>query len=185
MRLKPSIEIACLAWGSLVWDPRTLKANFPWKDDGPVLPVEYVRQSRAKHLTLVLTDKGAPVATLWTTLRVESLPDAVESLRFREGERLDEKHIGRWPSERGYPFSAAISTWAVEKNLDAVVWTALPPKFANVDSRIPTAKEALKCLSDLQGEALATAETYVRRTPHAIRTPFRALFETELGWFPL
>jgi hypothetical protein len=109
----------------------------------------------------------------------------VESLRFREGERLNEKHIGRWPSETSYPFSEVISAWTIAKNLDAVVWTALPPKFANIDNRLPTANEALSYLSGLHGEALATAETYVRRTPLAIRTPFRALFETELGWLPL
>jgi len=178
------MKIGCLAWGSLVWDPRTLKADLPWKDDGPILPVEYGRKSLAKHLTLVLTDKGAPVTTLWTTMGVASLAEGVESLRFREGERLSEKYIGRWPSGRSYPFSEVISAWAIAKKLDGVVWTALPPKFANTNNRLPTAEEALSHLSALSGDARDTAETYVRRTPLAIKTPFRVLFEKELGWLP-
>ena len=30
-------KIGCLAWGSLEWDPRTLKVNLPWQHDGPTL----------------------------------------------------------------------------------------------------------------------------------------------------
>ena len=178
------MRIGCLAWGSLVWSPCNLKVDLPWKDDGPILPVEYVRQSLAQHLTLVMTDKGAPVTTLWTKMNVANLSEGVESLRFREGKKLNEKHIGRWPSEKSYRYSDGISAWAIAKKLDGVVWTALPPKFANTDNRVPTAEEALRHLSGLGGDARATAETYVRRTPLAIKTPFRILFEKELGWLP-
>ena len=92
------MKIACLAWGSLEWDPRTLKVELPWKNDGPTLPVEYVRQSLAGHLTLVLINSGANVTTLWATMSVATLAEAVESLRFREGKGLDQQHIGRWHS---------------------------------------------------------------------------------------
>jgi hypothetical protein len=161
-----------------------LKVNRPWQADGPTLPVEYLRQSLKGHLTLVLAKTGAPVSTLWTTMTVADLSEGVESLRFREGEKLNEKHIGRWPCETPYPFAEEISAWALAKELDAVVWTALPPKFRGIDHRAPTAEEALNHLASLSGEAAATAEEYVRRTPLAIRTPFRALFEKELGWTP-
>jgi hypothetical protein len=179
-----STKIGCLAWGSLVWSPRTLKVDLPWKNDGPTLPVEYLRQSLAGHLTLVLADIGAPVTTLWTTMPVADLSEGVESLRFREGENLNEKHIGRWPAERIYPFAEKIGAWAAAKELDGVVWTALPPKFAGTDHRAPTAEEALSHLAGLSGKAATVAEEYVRCTPLAVRTPFRALFERELGWMP-
>lgn len=177
-------KVGCLAWGSLEWDPRTLKVNLPWQHDGPTLPVEYLRQSLKGHLTLVLAEIGAPVITVWTTMTVANLSEGVESLRFREGEKLNEKHIGRWPCETPYPFSATISAWAKAKELDAVVWTALPPKFDGIDNRVPSAEEALNHLAGLSREAAATAEEYVRRTPLAVRTPFRALFEKERGWTP-
>jgi hypothetical protein len=77
-------KVGCLAWGSLEWDPRTLKVNLPWQHDGPTLPVEYLRQSLKGHLTLVLAEIGAPVITLWTTMTVANLSEGVESLRFRE-----------------------------------------------------------------------------------------------------
>lgn len=184
MNGETSVKIGCLAWGSLVWDPRNLIVDLPWKDDGPTLPVEYVRQSNGNNLTLVMIDTGALVTTLWTTMGVANLSEAVESIRFREGKNLNEKHIGRWPSEKAYPFSEVISAWAVAKKLDGVVWTALPPRFAKTDYRVPTAEEALSHLSGLSGEEAIKAEMYVRRTPLAIRTPFRTLFEKEFGWFP-
>ena len=177
-------KIGCLAWGSLEWDPRTLKVNLPWQHDGPTLPVEYLRQSLKGHLTLVLAEIGAPVVTLWATMTVANLSEGVESLRFREGEKLNEKHIGRWPCDKRYPFAEKIGAWALAKELDAVVWTALPPKFGGIDHRTPTAEEALNHLASLSGEAAAAAEEYVRLTPLAVRTPFRVLFEKELGWLP-
>ena len=48
------MKIGCLAWGSLVWDPQARKVDLPGKEEGPTLPVEYVRQSLDKRLTLVL-----------------------------------------------------------------------------------------------------------------------------------
>jgi len=48
------VKIAVIAWGSLVWDPRDLDIEPEWREDGPLLPVEFARFSGRERLTLVL-----------------------------------------------------------------------------------------------------------------------------------
>src|SRR5437763_519276 len=95
--------IACLGWGSLVWNPDDLPMVEPWLPDGPMLPLEFARQSStgwsAGALTLVLVPRySPPVRTLWTLLSTESPEDAREALRKRERvqERDREKSIAMW-----------------------------------------------------------------------------------------
>ena len=40
-----SMKIACLGWGSVIWDPRALPIQREWFKDGPFAPVEFTRQS--------------------------------------------------------------------------------------------------------------------------------------------
>jgi hypothetical protein len=174
------VTVACLAWGSLEWKPGSLKVQLPWRADGPILPVEYVRQSAKNHLTLVLTGSGTAVPTLWAPMTTNSVAGAVESLKVRE--RTKSENIGRWPIRDQYPFSDAISEWAQQKNVEAVVWTALPPKFGGRDGVAPTIDEAVAHLCSLDEEAKKIAEEYVRKTPSSVRTTYRLRFETEFGW---
>ncbi len=172
--------IACLAWGSLEWNPGSLKVQRPWRADGPILPVEYVRQSAKNHLTLVITGSGTAVTTFWAPMTVCNLSEAIESLREREGTKP--KNIGRCPAQDRYPFSDVISEWAQRMDVEAVVWTALPPKFGGRDGVAPTMDQAVAHLYSLDAEAKTIAEEYVRRTPSSVRTTYRLQFETDLGW---
>jgi hypothetical protein len=45
------MRIACVGWGSLVWDPRDLPVKGAWRPDGPRLPIEFARQSDNGRLT--------------------------------------------------------------------------------------------------------------------------------------
>jgi hypothetical protein len=179
--------IACLGWGSLVWDPRELPIHGRWFEDGPLLPIEFARQSQDGRLTLVLVPGyEAKVRSLWTLFSVGTVDDAREALRRRERvlEKNKSQHIHAWskadPAHATFP---EISAWVASLSLDAAVWTALPPAFGKEERR-PSIEEALGHLRALSHEQRRNAERYVRMTPRQVDTPYRRRFEAELGWSP-
>lgn len=177
------MSIACLAWGSLVWDSRDLALSSPWYEDGPNVPVEFARQSGGHRLTLVLGQLFQAAPSLWAWMDGEDLDRAIESLRRREGTAT--RRIGVWRTEEKAPdLIPDLPAWAVAKGADSVIWTALPPKFQDEDGRVPSVDEALEYFRSLDQEYQQGAEEYVRKAPEQIRTPYRAEFERHLGWFP-
>lgn len=179
--------IACLGWGSLVWDPRELPIQGEWFKDGPILPVEFARQSKDGRLTLVILpseEGGTDVRTLWVPMSLSNIKDARIALSLREGCTAD--HIGIWPhtNGKGDPMRANIEAWATRLNLEGVVWTALPPKFNDEDDRAPTFDEAVQYLRSLSHEKRRLAENYIRKTPLQVDTGYRRRFELEFGWKP-
>lgn len=175
--------IACLGWGSLVWDPRELPLRRAWFDDGPVLQLEFARQSKDGRVTLVLTDQGSLVRSLWALMDCADIEDARVALCAREGTpKTKPQLIGSL--ERGQANPASIphgAEWLERLQLDAVVWTALPPKFDNAE-RYPSEQEVLEYLGDLRGTARDNAEEYVRRAPTQIDTSYRRAIEARFGW---
>lgn len=180
------MNIACLGWGSLIWNPEALLIQRRWFSDGPILPVEFVRQSNDGRLTLVLHADAKPVRTLWALMDVNDLEDARHSLRSREGiseeniERIAYLQVGS--GEPSDTIRRTIGIWAASKHLDAVIWTNLGARFNNRNSVAPTAQEALNYLQSLDATTRDIAENYIRRAPPQIDTNFRQLFEQELGW---
>lgn len=79
------MRIACIGWGSLIWDPRELLIYGEWQNDGPFLPLEYMRKSKDGRLTLVITETAKPIKTLWILMATNSLETAIVSLLKREG----------------------------------------------------------------------------------------------------
>jgi hypothetical protein len=177
------MRIACIGWGSLVWSPGVLRCKGEWHLDGPLLPLEFARTSKDGRLTLVLTDGAAPVPALWVELDYADPEGARQALAGREGS--SPLSIGLWPGPApGYAVGAAdVAAWAQSKALDAVVWTALPPKFAGVDRRAPeSVQAAVDYLIGLDVESTAKAREYVEKAPAQVQTAFRSAFEKRLGW---
>jgi hypothetical protein len=176
--------IVCLGWGSLIWRPEELalvdSRPEAWRNDGPELPIEFLRQSQNGCLTLVIDANVSGQPVLWSPLAVRSLAEAVETLQNREG--TSSKLIGRWPDERQHECAEVIGKWAKHNGLEGVVWTALGCKFDGKSGRRPTLPDAITYLNTLEGEPLLRAEQYIRRAPRQIDTAYRRAFIREFGW---
>lgn len=179
--------IACLGWGSLVWDPRTLPIQRHWFEDGPFIRVEFARQSNDGRITLVLDPSALPVRSLWAVMDLTDLAAAQAALRQREGvPSRNGKHVASW--QRGEPEPAlvlSLSDWALSHGIDAIVWTALPPKFSGEEGRAPSCQEVINYLSRLSGSVRDAAEHYIRLAPRQIDTRYRRQIEASLHWTAL
>ena len=187
-------RIGCLAWGSLLWDPRTLPLASEFEPDGPLLPIEFARVALDGRVTLVIDPQARPTRTWWAPLAVDSLAAGVEALARREG--VSRERIGAWigvEARAGFaagagqspgPVRAAIADWLGAKPLDAVLWTALPARRPDGRFERPDWSELVDHLERLEGTARERAEQYIRRAPERLRTPNRLRFEAIFGWSP-
>jgi hypothetical protein len=170
--------IACLGWGSLCWDPRSLPIAGDWNQDGPYLPVEFSRVSSDGRITLVLTEGAIPVQVLWVPLAVDSLEQAITALAEREGvKRLNA--IGRVvTTAAARDEHAVVQSWAISRGISGVVWTALKPGL-DKSSRgiIPSLDQLREQIERLSPEARAVALDYVVRAPLQVETRLRSTLQ--------
>ena len=183
--------IAILGWGSLLWDKR---ADFdrwhdPWRDDGPLLKLEFSRisSSRKGALTLVLDPcHGLPNKVAFAISRRSGLDEALADLQQREG--TSALHIGyvcrlsgRERCQHAELCDAGYE-WAVRNNVDGVVWTDLPSNFEEQTGRPFSVPAALDYLRHLDCAGMSAAAEYFRRAPSFVETPLRSAVAAE-PWF--
>ena len=178
--------IACLGWGSLVWDPRSLPIRREWFKDGPFVPVEFARQSSGGRITLVIDERkeAVPVRVLWAQMLSNNLPEARDALGDRENikEKDRPSRIGSWKRADAAPHNIPeLSAWAEAHGVDAIVWTDLKPKFGNKD-RTPSAAEVVKYLRTRVGTQRDKAKRYIENAPIQIDTEYRRKIEAALNW---
>lgn len=179
-----TLKIACLAWGSLVWDPRGLPIRPEWFKDGPCAPVEFTRQSFDGRMTLVIDPTSTPLRLLWAHMLPVELAAAKEVLRVREGvaRTCGLSKIGSWQRGDGAPFNIPdLPQWADARGLDAAIWTALEPRFRG-EERSPSVDEVIGYLGALHGPSRERAKQYIERAPRQIDTDYRHQIEAEMGW---
>ena len=178
--------IACLGWGSLIWDPRELPIRRCWYEDGPLVRVEFARVSSNGRMTLVLHESAEPVRSLWALMTGNDVWDARKRLVKREGSpvRNVDKHTGHWPESDPSPTCiSSLDGWAGCKGITDVIWKSLPPKFAELGhAECPSSTQVVRNLSGLYGPQRDAAEEYVRNAPAQIDTEYRRRIEADLGW---
>lgn len=187
-------RIAVLGWGSLIWDAEANREfdrlHEEWLSDGPVLSLEFSRKSeksRAGALTLAIDPKhGAPCMVAYALSKRSDPAEAVKDLCRREGTCT--ANIGLFftdGSTPGFPQDnsapGTISTWAKERRLDAVLWTALAGHFDALPKE-DFLRVAVKYVQELKAEGKAKAAEYVWRAPDFVRTPLRDALQRE-PWF--
>ncbi len=189
------MKIAILGWGSLIWDPSSLKfdSNKGWSVDGPKLLIEFARISSGGRLTLVIKDDAAEVQTLYAISSYSNLDEAVLDLAIREGSGIDK--IGFYTKSTGicYPLDFAVKQniefWINKVDIDAVIWTNLQGKLNYKDNQKRLIKieedKLVDYLKNLDPISSAKAEEYIRKAPSSVRTPLRTKIEEELKWYPM
>ena len=177
-------RIACLGWGSLVWDPRELPIQREWFADGPFVQVELVRQSDNGRMTLVLEASAPPVRSLWAVMDHTDITVAREALRKRERvpRKWAEKIMGWSKGEMSPELIVDLPEWAASHGVGGVVWTALPSKFNEKKEHTPKIEQVLEYLGGLTGSKRDLAERYIRCAPRQIDTPYRRRIEAALQW---
>jgi len=175
------MNIVCLGWGSLIWKPEPLPVSGEWHADGPLLPIEFSRVGDKGELATAICLNAPPVQVFWARLAVDTLEQACEALRQREQippERTD--GVGVLVTQGST--TGPLTEWAQQRQIDAVIWTALPPRIANSEGLIPGIDDALVYLRELEGEKREHARYYLRQTPEQLDTPYRRAIKQQLGW---
>lgn len=175
------MKIACLGWGSLIWKPAELPIEGQWQANGPHLPVEFCRVGETGELATALCVDAVPVPVLWAWLAPTDLTEACAALKHREGIPADRTDGVGSLLVTEYP-AGPLVRWANEQGIEALIWTALPPRFDNVEGRIPSAMATVRYLSSLEGETLEHARTYMESVPAQIATTYRQIIGQQLGW---
>ncbi|MFA6407790.1 MAG: hypothetical protein WCV80_03745 [Candidatus Paceibacterota bacterium] len=175
------MKIACLGWGSLIWDSRELGVpRDQWRQDGPSLPIEFTRFSSDGRVTLIIDFKAKAVNVLWAELDLESLEQTVCLLAKREGTRCQSIRSTRASDTDGDEVRRSVINWLKSKKLDAAVWTGLSYK----DGVRPSVIQVLEHLEKLEGCDKERAEEYIRKAPRQIFTEYRQAIESKFSWTP-
>lgn len=177
------MKIACLGWGSLIWRPDGLKIQNKWFEDGPILPIEFTRQSDDGRITLIVDSakETKPVRTLWTIMTAESLEEAMLSLQNRESTLAENIYHVREDENTEDQIKIVVRNWLNVKYMDVAIWTGLSYS-KHTDRKRPSIDYVIKHLDELPYEKRKVAEEYVRKAPKQIDTEYRREIEIKLGW---
>jgi len=182
---KTKMKIACLGWGSLIWEPKRLKVQKEWHKDGPLLPIEFNRISKGKRVTLIIDEESKPLKVLWALMTKNNLNEAIESLWEREDcFKKEDIHFLKFSDDPGDKIESVIVDWLKSKGLDAAVWTGLSYKNREGKNKRMSIEEVIEHLKNLGCNEQKAAEEYIRKAPRQIKTEYRKRIEAKFNWMP-
>jgi hypothetical protein len=184
------MRIAVIGWGSLIWDPRSLKLASKWRHGGPRLRVEYSRISSGHRITLVIHKRVPLQPTQWVISALNTLQEVRIDLQQREGVHFSTSictfsRNGQCEGEVPILVRNAMKNWlAQHPSIDAAIWTGLASNWSQKRDKRFSRKDAMRYLKKLcDTQQQAAAQEYVQRTPRNVRTPLRLVIEKQLGWY--
>jgi hypothetical protein len=156
-----------------------------WNLDGPTLSIEFSRISEKGRLTLVIDElNGTPVRTRSIRSAYATLDEAIDNLRIREGSPnakgigfADLRNVSSSPTaiDRHQASTETIAKWGESKGADAVIWTALGPRWP-LDGRF-SVEAAAQYVARLGEPLRSEAHQYIKMAPAEVITPVRKRFE--------
>lgn len=181
------MKIAVLGWGSLIWDSRNLESYGEWKKDGPFLPIEFARISNNSRLTLVLKQNCKPIQVLWNYMASKNIELARENLKERErAENIDRigfvNLMDNTQSSRYEGVADLIIEWAVNNNIDGVIWTELGVRFKDKIKKDLNLENIISYLNSIPSKQKELAREYIVNAPEQIVTEYRIGIEENLNW---
>ena len=186
------MDIAVVAWGSLIWCPGSLRNRTRWRRDGPRLPIEFARISKDGRLTLVIHPGCEDQPTYWALSEFTSLDQARRNLSERENASFSDIHYllrnGQAAETSPPEVIERMRDWlAQHTDLHTVLWTGLSSNWKKKRGRDFTPEDAVRYLGELKAarDQATTiydrAREYVRNTPPNIQTAVRRAM-LEQGW---
>ena len=178
-------SILILGWGSLIWRAGELRTRGNWTLDGPILPIEFSRIAEKGRLTLVIDElNGVPVRTRSIESACDTLGDAIENLRIREGSpnakgigfvNMRDSSTSSTAIERHKAATETITKWGLSKGADAIIWTAIGPRWPFEGGF--SVEAAAQYVAGLGEPLRSEAHEYIRNAPAEVVTPVRNRFE--------
>jgi len=178
------MKIAILGWGSLIWDQGELKiVDNKWYEDGPLLPIEYARISTGGRLTLVIKPGWQNVTCLYAISEFKDLEEARTNLMEREGSPLHRIGYYNFLTDQvqirqlNKPVIQNLMAWKGQRDIDAVIWTDLPPNFRDSRNLEFNLKNIGVILESLTRDEFVSAKKYIESTPEQVKTTLRSAIQ--------
>jgi hypothetical protein len=94
-------------------------------------------------------------------------PDAIGYIHLRHGRESQR-------ARAGHPRACdAILAWGEKRQMDAVIWTAIGPRFKERTNEEFSIEAAIRYLSGLRDPTRALALDFIRKAPEEVITPVR------------
>ena len=161
------MKIGYLAWGSLLWDYTQLNLKSGWIESSLQLPLNFSRISdKGKgRLTLVIDNNSGKLNSIFiSSTKINNLNKAINTLKLRE--KTKKNNIGyintKDNSSRTNLLSPeqlqSIFQLAINNNLDAIIWTDIPPNFQEITGEKINTINALKYIDNKKNKK----KTYIK-----------------------